>query len=169
MIEAMADIETLDTKNSAVVFQIGLVIFEGGLLLEQFQWNLDIDQQLGRGRTVSASTLAFHLGIPTNLKDAIVKEDEIYCGAVVITALQEVIARYKIKNFWSKGSFDFNILESLFIDYQAATPWKYYQLRELRTLMQECNVPKGDVSHNALEDCLAQIKQLNACRAKIGA
>lgn len=169
MIEAMIDIETLDTKNSAVVFQIGLVIFEGNTILQKCQWNLMIDQQLARGRTVSASTLAFHLSIPANLRMAIEMEDKTYCGAVAIGRIHDELASYTVKNFWSKGSFDFNILESLFKDFDESIPWKFYQLRELRTLMQECSIPKGDVSHNALEDCLNQIDQLNACRAKIGA
>ena len=168
MIEAMIDIETLDTKNSAVVFQIGLVIFKGQQVLQKKQWNLMVDQQLARGRTVSASTLAFHLGIPANLMNAINKEDDIYCGGVAINQLKDEIASYEIKNFWAKGSFDFNILDSLLSDYNEVVPWKFYQLRELRTLMSECKVPKGDVSHNALEDCIAQIEQLQKCRFLIG-
>jgi hypothetical protein len=167
MIEAMIDIETLDTKNSAVVFQIGLVIFKEEKRLKERQWNLMIDQQLARGRTVSASTLAFHLGIPANLMGAIKQEDDIYCGGVAINGLKDEIASYEIKNFWAKGSLDFNILESLFSDYNEVVPWKFFQLRELRTLMSECKVPKGDVSHNALEDCLAQVEHLNECRFQI--
>ena len=168
MIEAMTDIETLDTKNSAVVFQIGLVIFKENKTISKHQWNLQIDEQLKIGRTVSASTLAFHLGIPENLKSSIESGAGIYSFRESMKGFQAVVASHEIKNFWAKGSFDFNILESLLQDYNIGPPWKFFQLRELRTLMSECKVPKGDVSHNALEDCIAQIKQLHECRFLIG-
>src|SRR3546814_2365974 len=66
MFEMMVDLETLDTKNSAVVLSIGAVVWEtlvddaGSLdysVVERFYRVLSIDEQLAAGRTVSESTL----------------------------------------------------------------------------------------------------------------
>ena len=59
--EVMIDIETLDTAHTAIVFQMGIIIFnsETGEAIEEHLLNLDADYQLMQGRTVSISTLQF--------------------------------------------------------------------------------------------------------------
>ncbi len=164
VVEAMIDIETFDITHDAVTFQAAVVLFdEHHTITYREIWNLDVDEQLAAGREVSASTLAFHLGIPANAEAALQDPDKVTMAQFSdhIAALFESA---KPRSVWSKGSFDFNILENLFASVGNEAPWKFYQVRELRTLMAECGVPKGDVSHNALEDCVAQVEQLARCR-----
>lgn len=162
--EAMIDIETLDTTNTSVVFQVAVVMFDKDYtLIKRKSWNLNVDEQLtDLARTVSASTLAFHLKIP---KNALAALNDKYPTSTFnfMLDLMEMFTEYKPVNVWSKGSFDFDILEDLLV----TVPWEFYQKRELRTLMAECKVPKGDVSHTAIEDCIAQINQLMQCRDNI--
>ncbi len=173
MNELMIDIETLNTTNDAIVFQVGLAVFnsETHKVLKERIFEMDIEEQNCRGRTFSADTLAFHLGIPASLRASITDPDKVhYLVDDLYASIQLLVAEFKPKVVWAKGSFDFNILEDMFgYSNERAMPWKFYQVRELRTLMQECGVSKGDVSHNALEDCIAQIKQLKACREVIKA
>lgn len=163
-VEAMIDIETFDTKRTAVTFQVGLVMFdEQDEPVFSHTWNLDIDEQLKLGRTMSASTIAFHLGIPGNAMTSL-------SGITMSLSdfkrqLSDVFNTYKPSLVWSKGGFDFKILEDMMCD---NPPWQFWQERELRTLMSECKVDKGDVSHTAIEDCIAQVKQLKQCRAVVG-
>ena len=166
--EAMIDIETLDTTNSSVVFQVAIVYFEPDTLNEVNKeiWTLDVDAQLAMGRTVSASTIAFHLGIPANALKCLTSKRAQH-PSIFLQGLSKSLEIAKPKAIWAKGSFDFNILEDMYGQCDVPVPWKYYQERELRTLMKECGVSKGDVSHNALEDCYAQIIQLSSCRLKI--
>ena len=167
-VEAMIDIETFDTVRTAVTFQVGLVMFDDqDEPVFSHTWNLNVDEQLKLGRTMSASTIAFHLGIPGNALDSL-------SGITVSLSdftkqITDVFDKYKPSFVWSKGSFDFNILEDIFLQLSNnARPWMFRQERELRTLMTECKVDKGDVSHTAIEDCIAQVKQLKQCRAVVG-
>jgi len=176
MIEAMIDIETLDTADTAVVFQIGLVIFEGSEILENHFWNLDVQEQLDRGRTVSASTVQFWLNprISAVAYHALGPEGAAVATNKVLALLHQLLRHREVKQVWAKGSFDFNLLENLWAmylnveDIDVPVPWKFYQCRDLRTLMKECGVKKQDVvSHNALSDCQEQLTLLIECRAKI--
>ena len=166
-VEAMIDIETFDTSNDAIVFQAAIIMFDKHHAITYREtWNLDFDEQFKAGRTVSASTAAFHLGIPANAEKAL-KDQTVASMTRFASCLARVIEKHGPKHIWAKGSFDFNILENMFDMAKFPAPWKFYQLRELRTLMSECNVKKGDVAHNALADCVAQVAQLAQCRAKI--
>lgn len=166
-VEAMIDIETLDTTNDAIVFQAAIVMFdEDHNITYQETWNLDVDEQFISFRSMSASTLAFHLQIPTNAKAALEDKD----ATTMAHFASDLCTRFDVnspKKIWAKGSFDFNILENLFRLTDSEVPWKFYQLRELRTLMDETGVPRGDVAHTALDDCIAQVAQLAECRAVI--
>jgi len=163
MYETMIDIETLNTTNKSVIFQVGLIFFDD---TKQYKyiWNLDINEQLELGRTIDASTLAFHLKIPDNLLDSI-EEQSHYPIIPFKVELEDLFLRFKPEACWSKGYFDFALLTDLL---HGKVPWEFWTLRELRTIMKECNVqPSKEATHNALEDCKDQIEQLLECRRKI--
>lgn len=175
-IEAMVDLETFDTAETAVIFQIGVVLFErdtGGILQEHLL-HLNVQQQIDAGRTISASTLEFWLNpkisgtAAESLGSHGLSENAGYAQSIMSKVVQ-IIKLNDVAAVWSKGSFDFNLLENLCKQYEITVPWTYSQPRDLRTMMKECGVPKQDVvSHNALDDCLQQIKLLMKCRRCIG-
>jgi len=167
VVEAMIDIETFDVTHDAVVFQAAVVFFTKDFeIVYQELWNLNFDEQYAAGRDVSASTIAFHLGIPANAEKAL-RDPEAVTMKQFTAQLIHNFDTFNPRQVWSKGSFDFNILENLIAYVACKPPWKFYQLRELRTLMIECGVKKGDVKHNALEDCLDQVERLKECRKVI--
>jgi hypothetical protein len=135
------------------------------------QINLEIQEQINAGRTISESTLAFHLNIPDNLQRALNDPsvmDRSYLQSFL--ASNTFTEKYNIEAWWSKGDFDFKLLENLLTyDNLWQLPWSFRNKRELRTLMKECGVAKGTVVHNALADCHAQIAQLAECRKRIHA
>lgn len=166
-VEAMIDIETLDITDKSAVFQVAIVMFDENHVVHYREtWNLDIDEQFKQYRTVSASTLAFHLGIPSNTKAAL-EDENIVSMNHFSDDLIRVFEMNKPSKVWSKGNFDFNVLNNFFTSIDKKVPWEFRQARELRTLMSECGVPKGEAAHNALDDCMAQIEQLDMCRAVI--
>lgn len=67
---------------------------------------------------------------------------------------------------WSKGSFDLQILLDHYTAHQLLCPWRYYQQRDLRTLMKECGIsrPYTDTQHDALADAQDQLQRLLECR-----
>jgi hypothetical protein len=166
MNELIADIETLDTAETAVIYQVGIVAFNGTEILEKTEMNLCIDEQLALGRTVDADTLLFHCNNIEGLRNSLKSSNR--CIEHVYLKLKEVIAEYDVTNVWSKGNFDFNLLKHLFQSKNLKAPWTFWQERELRTLMKECNVEKSKiVAHTGLQDCIDQINQLNQCREVI--
>ena len=161
--EAMIDIETLDTELTAVVYQVAVVFFKGNGVHPYF-WNIAVTEQVNAGRTISGDTMAFHLGgdHAQDMLDAMSS-----FGRVPLTSFadrfRQAFAENQPTAVWTKGTFDCPIIASLIGD----VPWKFYQVKELRTLMNECGVPKGKVAHNAMDDCIDQIKALKKCRAVI--
>lgn len=70
---------------------------------------------------------------------------------------------------WSRGAFDWQILQSHFAANRMHAPWRFYQLRELRTLHLEVD-PKHKpppAPHNALEDALEQVRLLARLKNQI--
>lgn len=67
--------------------------------------------------------------------------------------------------FWAQGTvYDFGILEGLFRRHGIESPWVYNAVRDLRTLQataEELGWERpdfGPTTHQALEDCLKQVK-----------
>ena len=67
------------------------------------------------------------------------------------------------KRIWANGlTFDMNILEHAYKSYGLALPWKYYVVRDARTVYGLCpGLNKYPASHHALEDCRRQIDLLH--------
>lgn len=76
---------------------------------------------------------------------------------------------YEKLNIWSKGGFDLDILWGHYSARRLVCPWKYFQRRELRSVMKECGVhqPYETVAHGALADSVKQVELLRECRAKV--
>jgi hypothetical protein len=65
--------------------------------------------------------------------------------------------------FANGPTYDMNILEHAYKSYGKLLPWKYYKVRDARTvysLWPEC--PKPPTEHHALQDCIRQIDMLQA-------
>ena len=161
----MIDIETLDILDTAVVYQVGILIFKGAKVVDKKLINMDVKEQLRAQRTISSDTMRFHLEGDHSLDMLNALADN---TTYSIEGLQNALQFYGVTSdidiWWSKGNFDFPILNSLL---GGNVPWKFYQLGELRTLMKACNIPKTKTAHTALADCEEQFKALKKCRAII--
>lgn len=164
MKDLMIDIETMDTKHSAVVLSIGAVFFDTQTkkLGPEFYSTLHIQPQLDLGRTVSGDTLHWWMQqdnrarvsstqlTPRPNRDTI----EDFIEFVTRTASQGALP-------WGNGScFDISIIESLLKSYEALVPWKFWNIQDLRTFNRfiaggEKHKPPTD-AHNALADAKAQ-------------
>lgn len=170
MKEVMIDIEYFGKGPNTVVFQIAYIVFDGetGEWLDLLTLNLHIDDQLKKGRTVEASTLAFWLDpkISQIAKTALETDNKVsvtHAGSYLQAALQQ----YTV--YHSRGADDITILTNLFGWDDTTSPWLYTQTRDLRTTMKECGlVPlPNEQAHSALSDCEFQIKDLMRCREVI--
>ena len=74
------------------------------------------------------------------------------------------------KYFWSQGSFDYNILENAYNACNLELPWKFWQVRDSRTLFDVFNINLKTLevndsghSHNSLNDAYKQVTGLKIC------
>ena len=191
MYELMFDLETLDTKPSAVVLSVGVVIWEtfettdGSLAwkpVERFLRVLDMEYQLKMNRTVSQATfLWWQNQDPTAKAEAFnpVRQPV----SRVMGELRDCVDKYAdpevgdpgINAFWaSPATFDFPIWEDLAMTFSNSVPWTYRQKYDVRTVVREASFSAKNhkydgpgIPHTPVYDCEWQIDLLTAARNKI--
>jgi len=165
MTHVMGDLETLDTLPTTVVLSCGLVEFDpnsgrvdtkGGITLYP-----SIEDQLAAGRTISEDTLIWWMK-----QSDVAKADWVNARRISLVEFREELQKWMsymqdIK-IWGNGSiFDIAILEHM-LDY-TRIPWKFYNVRDTRTLWDVHpydKSKKGETAHTALADAIAQAKRI---------
>ncbi len=166
-------------------------------VLDRFYRVLDMTEQMQNGRTVSESTLLWWMNQDADARaeafaPAISRRDvwgvmEALQGFVDghnITTIEYPSAGVKIESverinkFWaSPVSFDFGIWNDLADGIDHGTPWKYNQVYDVRTVLNEASYSAKDhklsklilgKAHMPVYDCEVQIDELVAARNKIG-
>lgn len=173
--DAMMDIETLDTRPSAVVISIGVVLFNRREPSVKFkELNLKFgkkefrDEQIMMGRTVDKSTVAWWKGQEPAAKK-IFKQANV---TSMFDALEKLTAFLLQEDtnllIWGNGAgFDNTIVTSLYESFGEEAPWKFWNDRCFRTFKGEhghiARPPafKG-VKHDAVDDARQQAKYLQA-------
>lgn len=164
----MFDLETLDSKNTAVILSIAAVEFnkDTGDIGGKLHLRVDIQSCLDEGLTVGADTFIWWLqqseearkkiysvkGIP--LEDALTQVFKFVkdCGNNVVV--------------WGNGStFDISILENAMYKFFSELPWKFWNVNDVRTIVAlnpdiKKNLNFEGIAHDALFDCIHQIKYL---------
>jgi hypothetical protein len=154
----MIDIETYDVTPSAVILSIG-----AERILGSGTFYVEIDPNTQYERTASLATKEWWAkqGNPpihgtTTLHDA-------------LTSLAHWLKSLSEEPIiWCKGTdFDTVILAHAYKQLNLEVPWKYYNVRDCRTVFKLCNAPKVGAEHNALEDAMAQSDELIRCLSKL--
>lgn len=172
MIEAMIDIETLDTKPSAVVLSIGIVLWGPDGVLDTRALYPSLSEQAALGRTVSEGTVRWWLQQdPTAWERAFVVRAGRMTLEMTRIALFNALKVEPVAAVWANGpAFDLVILENLFG--VENVPWKFYEGRDVRTIREEAVLhdwkPKGEfLRHDPVDDCLYQIAVVEEARRRI--
>lgn len=160
----MLDLETLSTSNDCVVISIGACLFdiEKRTILSTFYMACEVQEQLDRGRKVSASTIKFWMG-QSSAAQHVFNEKAKPMEEVLKTLVfwLNSMGPKKDRRVWGNGStFDISIMENLFDMYKIDRPWNYNSVMDLRTFKRfvgkGAQIPKPMVAHNALEDAKIQ-------------
>jgi exodeoxyribonuclease VIII len=162
----MLDLETLDTKGTAVVVSIGAVIFDpySDKMGEKFYRVLnDPADQQRHGRTISGDTVRWWMQQSEAARGALLAP-----GISTLAALSEfhqfVMTIGKTAEIWGNGAdFDNVILGSLYEDYAMNKPWSYSRNRCFRTMKNLPRAPqiaRMGTHHNALDDAVHQAQHL---------
>lgn len=160
----MVDIETLATTPDAKIISIGAVDVYGG---SWFYEPIDTNYFSQGQRKEDTETLDWWEKQQTRRPD-------FYATKALATVLGYFIEWYKEQKFtevWCRGTdFDITILTHAFKFYKFETPWKYNEVRDLRTLVKvfpNIEFPIKYKVHHALIDAIAQSEHLKRILSKI--
>lgn len=164
----MFDIETLDTERTAVVVSIGACRFNPIDKLDPAEDRmallLDMDAQSAVGRTISIGTLSWWMLQTDEARRWNFSKHNRYDVDLALRAFSAFCRG--ADQFWCRGTnFDPILLEDLCRQFGAEVPWRFNQLRDVRTLdeLDPGHLSYPDVvAHKPLDDCMAQIAQVQA-------
>lgn len=172
--EFMIDIETLDTKPSAVILSAGIIAFnqERGVI-SRWYGTLNAREQIDAGRTISMSTLVFWMMQSDEARKAAFSDGP----HMEFHNLVSFISRHKSPEgalYWAKSpQFDMTILESYCDDLYGVDemPWAFRGFRDVRTLVDAAHTedfkPVVDweyPDHHPIGDCYWQIAEVRHAR-----
>lgn len=162
MADLMIDIETVGTGPEACVLTIAAQSFDPfvrGYYDQQYYARVDIDSQ--PDRNIEQGTIDWWATQPAAARDEAFAEHDRIPLKQALEELGRMI--WHSKRIWANGpTFDMNILEHAYKSLGLVLPWKYYLVRDARTVYSLCpNLNKYPASHHALEDCRRQIDLLH--------
>ena len=162
---AMIDIETLGTGDMPVVLSMGIVLFdpwedyrETAIEdLNTLYLKPTVESCTDIGCEIDEDTLDWWSTQDVEIIEEAFSED----GREDI---QEVMKKlYKFSRncdfYWAQGAvFDYNILEHVAKKLQRGVPWRYWQVRDTRSLfgLVDAELPEA-LRHNALYDSYRQV------------
>lgn len=175
MLTGSMDIETLSTNGNAIVLSIGICFFDDSVM-QPFSDIVDsgmeiffnVEEQVELGRHKSPSTQSWWESQGEEARRVLTAEHTINPREFYDVYTSELVKHDLHQNWLTKHGrwftrgphFDIAIMDSLFGDYNVSPPWKYYNVRDIRTWL-ECHGmpdnlklvrPDGMVAHNALHD-----------------
>ena len=165
MKDVMIDIETLGKGHNAAVIAIGAVFFNPltGETGEQFYQKVDPNDAALYGQT-DVSTMAWW-----GKQDARAMYEAfsgVLLSSTVAHAFGSYLSQVSDTLVWGNGStFDITILESLFDAHNLVTPWQFWNVRDVRTVVDlgwrlrnstAKQAPFTGMAHKALDDAMHQ-------------
>lgn len=171
MTDAMIDIETLSTANNAIILTIGAIKFNRYEKIKELK---DMETFYVRICKESCENLGMDLDENT-LKWWNSQNEKARYEALLNTDRTDIklalgklsLFLRKCNNIWANSpTFDCIILENAYKICNLQIPWKFWNIRDCRTVYDLANIKLtsvGETSHNSLEDCYAQIVCLKNC------
>lgn len=174
MTHCMLDLETWGTRPGCAIRSIGAVVFDpwqSGTEAE-FYANIEPSSCASAGLAIDPGTAEWWEGqspeARAHLRDARLPLHE---------ALAQFSSFWRMNNttfVWGHGAtFDPPILEAAFVAAGIDVPWKFWNIRDTRTLFDLARVslkdfPRAGTHHNALDDAKHQALAVQAAYKKLG-
>ena len=167
----MLDIETLGTAPGSAVVSLGAIRYswKDGNPFDKFYVNISAAECVERGLTIDPDTVEWWAKQPKVAREAWQKDPKPI--ATALTEFNDWFGNQK-HEVWCNGmNFDFPLLETLYRSVGMKSPWQYYLLNDMRTIVNTFNARDKyqvfrkenteSVYHNALDDCIEQAKFLS--------
>jgi hypothetical protein len=159
--DLMIDIEGLGTGPDTTILTIAAQEFDPLVrdrLGRDFYARVTLESQADR--SIQQDTIEWWASQPAVVRDEAFAED----GRIPLEQALQGLHRlaWHAKRVWAQGpTYDMNILEHAYKSRNMALPWKYFSVRDSRTLFGLVpSLEKYPASHHALEDCRRQIMLL---------
>jgi len=157
----MVDLEGLGTGPETTILTIAAQEFdplERGRLGRDFYVRVSLESQ--EGRSIEQGTIDWWATQPDIVKQEAFSEEDRVSLQEALQGLHRIM--WHAKRVWAQGpTYDMNILEHAYKSLHMPLPWKYYSVRDSRTVFSLApNLQTYPASHHALEDCRRQIDLL---------
>ena len=157
----MIDLEGLATGPDTTILTIAAQAFDpfgSGYYDQHYYARVTLESQ--ENRSIDDGTIAWWATQPDHAREEAFGEQDRIPLDQALDELGRLI--WHSKMIWAQGpTYDCNILEHAYKSYGKALPWKYYQVRDSRTVFSLwTELPIPPTSHHALEDCRRQIGML---------
>ena len=169
MTSCMIDIETIGTGPDACILTIAMQTFDPfarGWYDRHYYARIDPASQ--PDRNIEQGTLDWWATQPPESREEAFADESRIPLQQALEEMHPIIWNSDL--FWANGpTFDMNIIEHAYKSYGMPLPWKYYRVRDARTVYSLYpDLPKPPVSHHALEDCRRQIVLLQQTLEHLG-
>ena len=161
MSHLMIDLEGLATGPDTCILTIAAQAFDPfgqGYYDKHYYARVLLESQ--PDRHIDDSTIEWWATQPTHAREEAFNEH----GRIPLDQALDELGKliWHSKLIWAQGpTYDMNILEHAYKSYNKPLPWKYYMVRDSRTVFSLWpELPKPPTSHHALEDCRRQIGML---------
>ena len=159
----MIDLEGLATGPDTTILTIAAQAFDpfgSGYYDRHYYARVTLESQ--ENRVIDDGTIAWWATQPAHAREEAFGEQDRIPLDQALDQLAKLIWHSQL--IWSQGpTYDMNILEHAYKSYGKSLPWKYYQVRDSRTVFSLWpDQPIPPTSHHALEDCRRQIDMLQA-------
>ena len=159
--DLMVDLEGLGTGPETTILTIAAQEFdplERGRFGRDYYVRVSLESQ--EGRSIEQGTIDWWATQPAAVREEAFAEEDRVPLQQALEGLHRVM--WHAKRVWAQGpTYDMNILEHAYKSLGMPLPWKYYSVRDSRTLFSLTpNLNSYPASHHALEDCRRQIDLL---------
>jgi exodeoxyribonuclease VIII len=157
----MIDLEGLATGPDTTILTIAAQAFDpfgSGYYTQHYYARVTLESQ--ENRVIDDGTIAWWATQPAHAREEAFREQDRIPLDQALDELGRLIWHSKL--IWAQGpTYDMNILEHAYKSYNKPLPWKYYMVRDSRTVFSLWpELPIPPTSHHALEDCRRQIGML---------
>jgi len=161
MADVMIDIEGLATGPDTAILTIAAQTFDpfiDGWLDRYYYCRVDLESQADRA--IQQETLDWWAKQPEQSRAEAFAEENRLPLRDALEGLYKIA--WQSNRIWMNGpTYDANILEHAFKSLGMSLPWKFYKIRDCRTVYSLWpDLPIPPTSHHALEDCKRQIVML---------
>ncbi len=154
----MIDLEGLATGPDTTILTIAAQAFDPfgtGYYDQHYYARVTLESQ--ENRSIDDGTIEWWATQPEHAREEAFGEQ----GRIPLDQALDELGRliWHSRLIWSQGpTYDMNILEHAYKSYRKPLPWKYYMVRDSRTVFSLWpDQPIPPTSHHALEDCRRQI------------